>query len=230
MSRLIRLEIRKMGIRKYIIASIVSIICILLFMTISLYDSATDPEQTKDAYESMLRMASLLITGTFLIMSAVLYAEIVIGEYKNRMVLIMYSYPIKREKLVAAKVILITVFVGISMIVAFIAAIIYLHIAEIKFDVLIDSVNISTVYQGLAKMAEQLIVLCIFSLIPFAVGLLKRSASLTIVVSVILLVLMQPIMGRSPSVLEFMGKVFCFAVIAAFVVLLAMRRGLEIRE
>ena len=40
-------------------------------------------------------MLNLLVTGTFVIFSSVLTAKYIIGEYKDRTILLMFTYPIK---------------------------------------------------------------------------------------------------------------------------------------
>lgn len=70
-----KLEIRKYRLKKYIKGIFIAILCIIAFITISLIDSMTDPEQTKDTYESTLRMINLLVSGTFLVYSSVLIAK-----------------------------------------------------------------------------------------------------------------------------------------------------------
>ena len=58
----------------------------------------TDPKQTKDTYDSIIRMLNLLVTGTFVIFSSVLTAKYIIGEYKDRTILLYVYLSHKREK------------------------------------------------------------------------------------------------------------------------------------
>ena len=94
-----KLEIKKYKLTKYIKGIFIATVCIIAFITVSLIDSMTDPKQTKDTYDSIIRMLNLLVTGTFVIFSSVLTAKYIIGEYKDRTILLMFTYPIKREKI-----------------------------------------------------------------------------------------------------------------------------------
>ena len=50
------------------------------FITVSLWDSVTDPEQTKDTFESTYLVIGLLMDFIFLVYASVLTARLVIGE------------------------------------------------------------------------------------------------------------------------------------------------------
>lgn len=52
MVHLIKLELKKFGIGRNIIFTFAAILFSILFITISLWDSVTDPEQTKDTLKA----------------------------------------------------------------------------------------------------------------------------------------------------------------------------------
>jgi ABC-type transport system involved in multi-copper enzyme maturation permease subunit len=225
MRRLLRLEIKKANLKKYIIAAIVCIAFILLFMTVSIVDTLAHPTtQVKDSFDSMIRMASLLVTGTFLVFSSVMYVDTTISGYKNRTVLILFSYPIKRERLIAAKMILVSVFTAIAIFTGFLCSMAYLVFVESHFDALLNSVTSANLQFGLLKAFEWTLLGVILSLIPFGVGMLRKSTSTAIVCAFILIVLMQPIMGRA-TVGEFLLKTIVALIISASISVYALRRS-----
>ena len=81
MKHLMKLEIKKYKLTKYIKGIFIATVCFIAYITVSLIDSMTDPKQTKDTYDSIIRMLNLLVTGTFVIFSSVLTAKYIIGEY-----------------------------------------------------------------------------------------------------------------------------------------------------
>lgn len=96
MAHLIKLELKKFGIARNIIFMLAAILFSILFITISLWDSMTDPEQVKDTFESTYLVIGLLMSFIFLVYSSVLTAKLVIGEYNQRTITIMFSYPLNR--------------------------------------------------------------------------------------------------------------------------------------
>ena len=114
MAHLIKLELKKFGTARNIIFTFAAILFSILFITVSLWDSMTDPEQTKDTFESTYLVIGLLMSFIFLVYSSVLTARLVIGEYSQRTITIMFSYPLNRMKLIASKLIIIMVYTAIS--------------------------------------------------------------------------------------------------------------------
>ena len=62
MAHLMKLELKKFGIARNIIFTFAAILFSILFITISLWDSVTDPEQTKDTFESTYLVIGLLMS------------------------------------------------------------------------------------------------------------------------------------------------------------------------
>ena len=120
MAHLIKLELKKFGIARNVIFMIAAILFSILFITISLWDSTTDPEQTKDTFESTYLVIGLLMSFIFLVYSSVLTARLVIGEYNQRTISIMFSYPLNRAKLIASKLTIIMIYTAISMAIGYV--------------------------------------------------------------------------------------------------------------
>lgn len=125
-----KLEIKKYKLTKYIKGIFIATVCIIAFITVSLIDSMTDPKQTKDTYDSIIRMLNLLVTGTFVIFSSVLTAKYIIGEYKDRTILLMFTYPIKREKIILTKLAMVCSFTGISIAISYALCVVYVTIEK----------------------------------------------------------------------------------------------------
>ena len=104
MAHLLKLELKKFRITRNIVFTFVAILFSILFMTVSMVDSMTDPEQTKDTFESMFTVVGLLMSFIFLVYSSVLTARLVIGEYNQGTITIMFSYPLNRKHLIVSSV------------------------------------------------------------------------------------------------------------------------------
>ncbi|RAZ93795.1 ABC transporter permease, partial [Klebsiella oxytoca] len=81
---------------------------------VSLVDSMTDPEQTKDTFESTFLVIGLLVSFIFLIYSSILTSTLVISEYSQRTITILFSYPLNKKLLIVIKMMLIMAFTAIS--------------------------------------------------------------------------------------------------------------------
>ena len=61
MAHLIKLELKKFGTARNIIFTFAAILFSILFITVSLWDSMTDPEQTKDTFESTYLVKLIMV-------------------------------------------------------------------------------------------------------------------------------------------------------------------------
>ena len=61
-------------------------------------------------------MASSIVRATFIIFGAVLIAKLIIDEYKNKTILLMFSYPINRKKIMISKLAITAILTFITVI------------------------------------------------------------------------------------------------------------------
>ena len=143
MEHLIRLELKKFGVGRNIMFTVAAILFSILFITVSLVDSMTDPEQTKDTFESTFLVIGLLVSSIFLVYSSVLTARFVIGEYDRRTIILLFSYPLNRKGLIAGKMMIIMVYTAVSVMMGYICCTGFMIIADNYFDMLEGTFEIS---------------------------------------------------------------------------------------
>ena len=143
MAHLLRLELTKFKLGRNIAIAIGAIIFSILFITVSLVDSMTDPEQTKDTFESTFLVIGLLMSFIFLVYSSVLTSRLLIGEYNQKTITILFSYPLNRKLLIASKLVLIVIYTGISMLAGYICCCGYIIAVDRTFNMLGGSFHLS---------------------------------------------------------------------------------------
>ena len=107
MAHLLKLEMKKFRLLPNILFTLAAVLFSILFITVSLVDSMTDPSQTKDSFESTFLVIGLLMSFIFLVYSSVLTSRLVIREYEQKTITILFSYPLNREQLIISKLIII---------------------------------------------------------------------------------------------------------------------------
>ena len=198
MAHLIKLELKKFGIARNIIFMLAAILFSILFITISLWDSMTDPEQVKDTFESTYLVIGLLMSFIFLVYSSVLTAKLVIGEYNQRTITIMFSYPLNRTKLIVSKLIIIMTYTAISMTVGYICCSGYIILADRFFDML----------EGTAVA-----VCTVLSLWPFIIGMIRKSVPAAIIASLVVIVFRQVIISKNTANQESLLQILLVAAV-----------------
>lgn len=222
-----KLEIKKYKLKKYIKGIFIATICIIAFITISLVDSMTDPEQAKDTYDSVVRMFNLLVTGTFVVFSSVLTAKYIIGEYKDRTILLLFTYPVKREKIILTKLAMVYAFTGLSIAISYALCLAYVTVAEVLLDVTASTITVELIIYGIKEMIISVILGSVLSLFPYIIGMTKKSVSIPIIVGVLVAFIQTPLLGRNPTLIDVFVKVAILLIIALLGVKLTLKNKIN---
>lgn len=114
MLKLIRLEWKKNNIRKYILGAVIVAAALGLFVfALAFWGIANDPDGTLDAApgtDVISAPIELFTSMAFLIFTSVMLASFIVSAYKNKTMNLMFSYPIKRQKILASQMIAVWIF------------------------------------------------------------------------------------------------------------------------
>ena len=213
MAHLIKLELKKFGIARNIIFTFAAILFSILFITVSLWDSMTDPAQTKDTFKSTYLVIGLLTSFIFLVYSSVLTARLVIEEYNQRTITILFSYPLNRMELIAGKLIIIMVYTAVSMTAGYLCCSGYIVFADRHFDMLEGTFRISMLRTWIPMAITTVAVCTVLSLWPFIIGMIRKSVPAAIITSLIVIVFRQVIISKNAADHESLLQLFLTAVI-----------------
>ena len=215
MANLIKLEFKKFGIARNIIFAVAAILFSILFITVSLCDSMTDPKQTKDTFESTYLVIGLLMSFIFLVYSAILTVRLIIGEYTQRTITIMFSYPLKRVNLIASKLIIITVYTAISMMIGYICCSGYIVLMDRLFDMLEGTFQISMLQTWIPMAISAIVVCTLLSLWSFIIGMIRKSVPAAIVTSLFAIVFRQVIISKNATNQESLLQILLVAIVTS---------------
>lgn len=115
MWQLIKLEWKKNKISKYILGAIILIFLLGLFMFAQCYlgianDASTGVPDSAPGMEAMAPQIELFTNLSFLIFTAVMMSSFIITPYKDKTMNLMFSYPIKREKILISQMLSVWLF------------------------------------------------------------------------------------------------------------------------
>lgn len=199
MLKLIRLEWKKNNIGKYIRGAIIMAFLLGLFVfALAFWGIANDPDGTLDAApgtDVISAPIELFTSMAFLIYTSVMLATFIVSAYKNKTMNLMFSYPIKRQKILASQMIAVWSFNFIALIVTKLA--IYLCVfmgarfMQPSFAIDFSIGSLSFYIQLILKS----VVIVSMSFIALFVGMALKSSKATIVTSFLLIFLTQANVG-----------------------------------
>ncbi len=199
MLKLIRLEWKKNNIRKYIRGAVIMAFLLGLFVfALAFWGIANDPDGTLDAApgtDVISAPIELFTSMAFLIYTSVMLATFIVSAYKNKTMNLMFSYPIKRQKILASQMIAVWSFNFIALIVTKLA--IYLCVfmgarfmqSSFAIDFSIGSLSFYV------QLILESVVIVSMSFIALFVGMALKSSKATIVTSFLLIFLTQANVG-----------------------------------
>ena len=185
MIHLMKLELKKFKLGWYVKRAIIANIVILALMIFVSIIAQVEGDAEIRNPETILLMASTIVRATFIIFGSVLIARLIIGEYKNKTILLMFSYPINRKKMMASKLAITAIVTFITVIVSNILVVGIFFGIDSYFSILPNSFTVDQLVQEGIKLVPLAIATAGMSLIPLYFGMRKRSVPTTIVSSLI---------------------------------------------
>ncbi len=199
MLKLVRLEWKKNNIGKYIKGVIIMAALLGLFVfALAFLGIANDPDGTLDAApgtDVISAPIELFTSMAFLIYTSVMLASFIVSAYKNKTMNLMFSYPIKRQKILASQMIAVWTFNFVALILTKLA--IYMCVffgakfMQSSFVVDFSIGSLSFYIQLILKS----VVIVSMSFIALFVGMALKSSKATIVTSFLLIFLTQANIG-----------------------------------
>ena len=200
MLKLIRLEWKKNNIGKYIRNAVILAIILCTFLFALAYlgiandpdtgmpDAAPGHEMTSSSIELFTGMAFLVFTGVML-------ASFIVTAYKNKTMNLMFSYPIRRQKILVSQMLAVWIFNLIALILTklLVYGCVLVGSLFMKSAFLLDFNMASASFY--VQLILKSIVMVSMSFIALFIGLAMKSSKATIISSFLLIFLTQANIG-----------------------------------
>jgi ABC-type transport system involved in multi-copper enzyme maturation permease subunit len=180
-----KLELKKFKIGWYVRGAIIANIAILALMIFTSIVAQVEGDSEMRDPQTILLMASTVVRATFIIFGSVLIARLIISEYKTKTILLMFSYPINRKKMMASKLAITAIVTFITVILSNILVVGVFFGIDSYFSILPNSFTVDQLTQEGVNLVPLAIATAGISLIPLYFGMRKRSVPTTIVSSLI---------------------------------------------
>ncbi|MGG6311358.1 ABC transporter permease [Paenibacillus macerans] len=188
MLHLIRLELKKGRFSGYVWGALTAYLIMAALMATMYFVDAIE-DNIFHGYAEMFTLIDTLVRVVFIVYAAVLISKLIIGEFKDKTIALLFAYPVNRKRLIFAK---------LSMVFAWTLANVIL--ANLFVDAVFLALNSAVGYvtepleaELLARHGLNVLLQALgaagMSLLPLAFGLRKKSVSTTIVSSILIVAL-----------------------------------------
>ena len=184
MLKLIKLEIKKFKLWNYWKAVSVCNISFIALLSMMLFVEIDDEKMPFESFGMAASVIGAMVRTTFTIFASIIIVKLIIDEYKNKSIDVLFSYPIKRKKIISAKltIVLVFTFVNVLSSTLFLEGLVYL--ADLNFNILPGVIKSGEISRELLTAFMNAIATAGISLIPLLFGMLRKSATATIVSSI----------------------------------------------
>ncbi|MNH89745.1 ABC-2 family transporter protein [compost metagenome] len=183
---MMRLEMRKYKLWGMLKGVIICNLAIIAFVTAMYFGDIEELNPFFNSYDSFFTMIETFVRVTFLIFASVLMSRIVIEEYKNKTIQLMFMYPISRKRILESKLVIVFAFTAIVIFLSNTA----LDVLVILIDQIHNIVPETLTTEILIKSLVRIVFTCLsaggMSLIPLYFGMRKYSVPTTIVSAVLI--------------------------------------------
>lgn len=200
MFKLMKLEWKKNNIGKYIRGAgiLAAVLCLFLFAHAYL-GIADDPEtgipDAAAGHNTISSPIELFTSISFLVFTSVMLSSFIVSAYKDKTMNLMFSYPIKRQKILVSQMLAVYVFsfaaLVLTKLLLYGSILLGSQFMESSFPLDYDMASLGFYVQLLVKSA----VIVAMSFIALFVGLAMKSSKATIVTSFLLILLTQANVG-----------------------------------
>ncbi|MGG1634567.1 ABC transporter permease [Paenibacillus sp. NRS-1760] len=194
MLHLIKLEMKKGRMSSYVWGALIAFAVIAGFSTLFYFveriESISEVNVSEvgsvfESYANMFFMNDTLVRATFIIYASVLLAKLVISEYQNKTMSLLFTYPVSRKKLIFAKLIMVAVWAFTCIIIANALLTGYILLLNSIFGYIDEAITIQLLGSQALNVVIQAIGAAGMSLLPLVFGLWRKSVPATVVSSIL---------------------------------------------
>ncbi|WP_405109669.1 ABC transporter permease [Paenibacillus sp. FSL K6-1217] len=222
MLKLIRLELRKSKFT-FLKGVLIANLAILVLMFLISFTGLNEGDFA--TYSDLFQGVSVFVKATYIIFASVLISKLVIEEYKNNTITVLFMYPVPRKMLMAAKLIIVFLFTFLSIwlstivISGILAGVGYFLPDLIQGTLTMDLVLTHSMTAGMDALYASGI-----ALIPLYFGMRRKSVTTTIVSAVLIVMLISSGFGNGSFRMgDLLGISITLALAGAVIAYLSIR-------
>lgn len=186
MLKLINLEIKKFQLWNYWKAVSICNIAFIALLSMMFFIEIDGGKIPLESFDMVANILGAMVRTTFTVFASVIIVKLIIDEFKNKSIDVLFTYPIKRKKLISAKLTIVFVFTFVNVLFStlYLEGLVYL--ADMNFNILPGVIESEDISRYLLSAFMNAIATAGISLIPLLFGMHRKSAPATIVSSILI--------------------------------------------
>lgn len=187
MLKLIKLEIKKFKLAGYLKTVMFINLGIMIALCGIYFAKKSEGITTLGTYKESFEMIGVLVRAAFIVFASVLISKLIIDEYRNNTISILFTYPINRKKIMLAKILLIAGFTFVNILLSSVFIGFMFFLADLGLNFVPEQLTSGTLTESIIQMPLTAFAAAGMGLIPLYFGMIKKSVPVTIVTSILLI-------------------------------------------
>ncbi|MFK4368116.1 ABC-type transport system involved in multi-copper enzyme maturation permease subunit [Bacillus sp. RC55] len=213
MFKLMKLEWKKHQLSSYFTSVAICIIAIFTVVNLMALGAKDEVDGLFSDFTQQMVLINTVIRITFIIFSSVILSRLIIDEYKNKTIQLLFMYPLQRKMLMRAKLTIVFCFCFVSTIIATFSISLLVYFVSPVMGLIETPATIGEIIAIVPATFINAFMISGISLIPLFFGMRKKSTPTTITSAVIIGMLISSNFGSGN------GQVSMFNFIAIPIVL-----------
>lgn len=183
---LIKLEWRKHQMWRYFTSFFFCFIGIYGFVVFIGLASKNDVDGAIGSFQEFMILVNILSNITFIIFGSVILSRLIISEFRTKTMQVLFTYPIKRKKLLFAKLTLAYLFTAGSLFAGIWIMQLVTYFLQPSLGLFEGTVSFQELVATFPKTVTNALMMGAIALIPLFFGMRKKSTATTITSAVII--------------------------------------------
>ncbi|ARJ24105.1 ABC transporter permease [Bacillus sp. ISL-8] len=221
MFKLMKLEWKKHKLSSYFKGVAICIIAIFAAVSLMALGMKGEGDAAITDFTKYMILANLVIRITFIIFSSVILSRLVIDEYKNKTMQLLFMYPLQRKVVMGAKLAIVFSFCFVSTIIATFIISLLLFCMNPMMGLLETPVTMGEIISTVPATFINAFMISGISLIPLFFGMRKKSAPTTITSAVIIAMIINGNVGTGNGQVSMFDFIFIPIVLCLLGILIS---------
>ncbi|MBK5349086.1 ABC transporter permease [Bacillus sp. TH22] len=221
MFKLMKLEWKKHKLSSYFKGVAICIIAIFAAVSLMALGMKGEGDAAITDFTKYMILANLIIRITFIIFSSVILSRLVIDEYKNKTMQLLFMYPLQRKVVMGAKLAIVFSFCFVSTIIATFIISLLLFCMNPMMGLLETPVTMGEIIATVPAAFINAFMISGISLIPLFFGMRKKSAPTTITSAVIIAMIINGNVGTGNGQVSMFDFIFIPIVLCLLGILIS---------
>lgn len=214
MLNLIKLEWNKHHIGRYFKSFFFCVISIYGFVVLLSLDAKNDLDGAMSSFQEFMFLVYILSNITFIIFGSIILSRLIISEFRTKTMQVMFTYPIKRKKLLIAKLALTYLFTAGTLFTSIWLMQIITYFLQPSLGLFEGTVTLQDLVATLPKTLTNAFTMGAIALIPLFFGMRKKSTATTITSATIISFLINGTVSNSSDTFSLANSIVIPVILA----------------